>query len=664
MYTTQPIFYSPLEKRIKSNMLALFRDFNFSILPNRLNFRIDFDRYYSENTLRNNDPNNFIPIPTTFNKNFTVRRVYGIGWNLSKSLTMDIDATNLAVIDEPQGRINGLKKDTLWSNLKSLGRTTDYNHTLNFNYTVPINKIPGFDFVALLARYSTTFEWRTAPQFALTNANFNVGNSIQNSRTIQLNPTLNLNTLYNKFSALRKLNDAGSGGVGNTLLKLLTSIKSVGGSYTRIEGTFLPGYLPKTNFYGADPSYDAPGIGFLLGSQADIRERALAGGWITRDTLQNQLYFTTLNEVIKLNTSIEPIRDLRIDLIAGRTRNLNYQTNFKYLSATNSFESLSPVTTGDYSISTISLATAFSKPSGINNFSQTFQAFLDDRKIISQRLGRANPNSTGVTGGFADGYSATSQDVLVNAFLAAYTGKDAGGSKIGNFPDIPIPNWDIRYGGLARLPFLADVFEAFDLRHGYRSTYTVSNFSTLQRYHESNGGVDTRDVNGDFLPFYQFSQISLYEQFVPLLGIDMRFKNGMTANIEYRQTRSLSLSLANSQLAQQNESNTVFGFGYRTNKFRFPFGLFSNLQLNNDMNFKMDFSINDTKTLIYRADIQQAEVSSGSNNIAIRPSVDYTLNKRFIAKVFYDSTITKPYTSQAFNTSFANFGFSLRLLLQ
>jgi cell surface protein SprA len=663
-YVNQPVYYTPLEKRIKSNMLALFRDFNFSILPSRLNFRIDFDRFYSENTLRNNDPNKFIPIPTTFNKNFTVRRVYGIGWNLSKSLSMDIDATNLAVIDEPAGRINGLKQDTLWNNLKSLGRTTDYNHTLNFSYTVPVNKIPGMDWTTLLARYSTSFAWKTAPLFALTDANLNVGNSIQNSRIIQLNPALNLATFYNKFSALRKLSDPNSKGFGSTLLGLLTSVKRISGTYTRTEGTFLPGYLPRANFYGADPSYDAPGIGFLLGSQTDIRAKALAGGWITRDTLQNQLYITTYKEEIHLLSTIEPIKDLHIDLKADKVRNTNYQTNFKFLSSSNSFEDLSPVTTGDYSISTLSIATAFSKPSGINNFSQTFQTFLNDRSVVSQRLGRANPNSAGVTAGFADGYSASSQDVLVNAFLAAYTGKDAGNSKLSSFPDIPIPNWDVRYDGLSHLPFLTDVFTAVTLRHGYRSTYTVSNYSTLQRYHESNGAVDTRDVNNDFLPFYQFSQISLYEQFVPLLGMDMQFRNGMTANVEYRQSRALSLSLSNSQLAQQNESNMVFGFGYRTNKFRFPFGLFSNLKMNNDMNFKMDFSINDTKTLIYRADIQQAEISSGSNNIAIRPSVDYTLNKRFIAKVFYDSTITKPYTSQAFNTSFANFGFSLKLLLQ
>jgi len=83
-YTNQPKFNSPFSKIIKNNLLALIRDCNYSLLPSRLNFSISFDRFYSENTLRNNDPNNFIPIPTTFNKTFNITRVYGIGWTFIK----------------------------------------------------------------------------------------------------------------------------------------------------------------------------------------------------------------------------------------------------------------------------------------------------------------------------------------------------------------------------------------------------------------------------------------------------------------------------------------------------------------------------------------------------------------------------------------------------
>jgi cell surface protein SprA len=661
-YSNQPKYYTPFGKIIKSNLLALARDFNFSILPSRLNFSINFDRYYSENTLRNNDPNNFIPIPTSFNKNFNITRVYGIGWNLSKSLQMDIDATNLSVVDEPAGRINGLKRDTLWENLKRLGRTTNYNHTINFNYTTPINKIPGLDWTALIARYSTHFNWQTQPEFAINNPDYNIGNSIQNSRTIQLNPTLNFTTFYNKFKALRKGNND-KGGVGSFFLGILTSIKNLSGTYTRTEGTFLPGYLPQSNFFGQDFSYDSPGIGFLLGSQADLRNKAIERGWITTDTLQNQPYVTTFNSDLRLRGIIEPIKDLRIELIAFKTQDRNYQTNFKYLASTNSIENLSPTTSGTYSVSILSFATAFSKSTGINNTSTTFQQFLDNRAVISKRLGGTNPNSTGTVNGFADGYGANAQNVLVPAFLAAYTGKDAGSSSLSQFPETPIPNWQISYSGLGKMAFFTEVFDSFDIRHGYRSSYNVNGYTTLLQYQAANGAVSSRDVNTDFLPFYQMTQVSIFEQFVPLLGVDVRFKNSMTANMEFRKTRTLALSLLNSQLAQQTENIVVFGFGYRPKNFRMPFGWFGG-KTNNDINFKLDVAIRDNKTLIYRADVEAAEVSSGAKNITMRPSIDYVINQRFNLNIFYDSNITKPYTSQTFNTSFTNFGLNLKLLLQ
>ena len=165
------------------------------------------------------------------------------------------------------------------------------------------------------------------------------------------------------------------------------------------------------------------------------------------------------------------------------------------------------------------------------------------------------------------------------------------------------------------------------------------------------------------MPYYQFAQVSIAEQFSPLVGIDTRLKNNMTLNFEVNKTRLLGLSLANSQLAHLSENNLVFGLGYRTTKFRFPFGLFKQVKMDNNMDFKLDVSVRDNKMVIYRADITEAEVSSGAKNITFRPSVDYVLNQRFNIRVFYDSNITKPYTSQSFNTSFSNFGFSLRVTL-
>ncbi|WP_421941532.1 cell surface protein SprA [Pedobacter sp.] len=667
-YSREAKTIAPFEKIIKSNMLALLKDFNFSIFPSAINFRIDVDRLYSENTLRNNDPNNTIGVfrngyGTTFNKNFTMSRIYGIAWNLTRSLQLDFNATNYSIIDEPNGRIEGLKRDTVWENLKRLGRTTDYNHNLNVTYNLPIDKIPGLNWVVVKTRYGTNFNWQTEPLATLRDPNINLGNTVQNSRTVQINPTLNLTTLYNKFGFIRKSGSSQEGGGARSFfVNLLTSLKNINAAYTQTKGTFLPGYLPKTSYFGIDNVTGAPGLGFVFGSQRDIRDMALGNGWLTSDTLQTQFYVTTLREDLSLTGQLEPFKDLRITLKANKAQTKNYSSNFRYVDSQSGFENLSATTQGDYSISYIALGTAF-KESNASTISTLFQQFMANRILISRRLGAQNPNSSGTNAGFADGYSKESQDVIISAFMAAYSGKDPNKISMNAFPKIPLPNWSLTYSGLTRIPFIADRFSSIDIRHGYRSAYNINGFNSLIRYSEVNGYSSNRDANNNFLPEFQFAQVTVSEYFSPLVGVDTRFKNNLTASFELNRSRLLALSLSNSQLAQLSENNMVLGIGYRTNKFRFPFGWFKSLKMDNNMDFKLDVAIRDNKTVIHRADVVDAEVSSGAKNITLRPSVDYVLNQKFNIKLFYDSNITKPYTSQTFNTSFSNFGFSLRFTL-
>lgn len=652
---SQPIM--PFAKVIKSNQLALLRDFNFSLLPSLLNFRIDVDRLYSENSLRNNDPANVLPL-TTFNKNFQMSRLYGISWNLTRALQLDFNATNYSIIDEPRGRINGMVRDTIWENLKKLGRTTDYNHNLNLTYNVPLNKIPALNWTTAVVRYGTTFNWTTESTNTLRNPEIMLGNSIQNSRTIQINPSLNFVRLYNKFDAFRRT--AREVPSFSTFMKdMISGLKSMTGAYTLTQGTFLPGYTPGTNVLGYDLDEDAPGWAFLFGSQQDIRTKAVSQGWISKDTLLNQLYVTNKKEDISIRATIEPIKDLRIELTATKSSNFNYSTNFKFNSAIGDFESQSPITSGDFSISSALIRTAFSS---IDN-SDLFEKFQRNRSIVSARLGAANPNSQGISEGYSNGYGKNAQDVVVASFIAAYTGKSAESVSLNTFPKIPIPNWRVSYNGLTKYDMFSN-FASFNLNHSYRSTYNVNGFSSLIRYQEENGFVSIKDGQGNYLPVYQFSQVMLFEQFVPLIGVDFRLKNNMSANFEYRKTRGLSLSLTNSQLAQQQDNGIVFGMGYRSADFRFPFGFLRGRKTKNDVNLKLDVAVNDRKTVIYRADVQGAEVYSGARNVALRPSMDYLLNQRLNIRLFYDASLSRPYTSQTFNTSFSNFGINLRFTVQ
>ncbi|WP_242695982.1 cell surface protein SprA [Desertivirga brevis] len=663
-FSGQPKSITPFAKMVKAKNLDLLKDFNLSLMPSTLNFRVDLDRLYSESKLRDIDiTNTGIRSKPAYNKNFQITRLYGIGWNLTRSLQLDFNATNYGIIDEKLGANDRQNRDTIWTNLKRLGRTTNYNHVVNVNYTVPLSKIPGLRWTNLVARYGTNFNWESKPLFALRDET--IGNTIQNSRTIQLNPTLNFVTLYNKLAFVRNATRPDAAGFKRTLVTALTSIKNVTGSYSRTEGQFLPGYSPSTNLLGYNLNTNAPGWDFIFGSQNDMWARALSRNWLAKDTLQSKLYVKTRKEDLNLRGSLEPIKDLRIELTALKSQNFNYSSTFSYNLDSGAFNNNNQITTGDYSVSFFSLKTAFSGDNA-DNTSRLFRQFEANRRVISQRLGARNPNSSGQDGnGYAQGYGANSQDVVVSAFVAAYTGQDAGKVSLRSFPKIPIPNWRITYNGLTKIDLFNRIFSSFDINHTYRSTYSVNSFNSLARYDGgANGFPSVVDANQNFLPRYQFSQVLLAEQFVPLLGIDFRLKNNMSMNFEYRKSRALSLSLANSQLAQQRDNGIIFGFGYRTANLRLPFGLFGGRKLNNDINFKMDFGLNDRKTTIFRADVENAEVSSGAKTIGYKPSIDYVLNQKFNLRIYYDGTITKPYTSQTFNTSFTNFGVSLRFILQ
>lgn len=667
-FSNQPKVYTPLAKLklLKPKPLGFVRDFNYSLLPSTLNFDATIDRFYSENTLRNNDPTVSFSMPTIYNKNFKMTRKYGLVWNLTRSIQFDFHATNASVIDEPSGAITSGVRDTIWQNLLKLGRTTNYTHNTNMTYNLPINKLPGLDWFLLATRYSSSFTWTGEPLVTANNPiGLNFGNTIQNTSAIQLNPSLNMNNLYNKLKFIRNIKDENNG--WSTVMNVLTSLKSVSGAYIRTEGIFLPGYLPNTNLLGQNFASGAPGLDFAFGSQRDIRNDAITYGWVTPNTLLSTLYTTMYKVDMNLRGILEPFPNLRIELNMSRTHSLNYSTNFKYVPDQGGFQSLTPQTKGDFNMSFFTLLTAFDTEAPITNASSTFNQFQANRIIIANRLAQANPiNSQGTRpdDGFPDGYGKNSQNVIVPAFVAAYTGGDVNKVSLNSFPSFPIPNWRITYNGLTKFGFFNRFFSSIDINHAYNSTYNISGFNSSLNYQEANGAPSARDDKNNFVPQFVFSQISIAERFAPLLGVNAHLKNNMTFSLEYRKNRSLSFSMANSQLTMQKEGAIVVGVGYRTTKFRFPFGLFKQLKMDNDMNFRLDFVINDRKTIVYRTDVSDAEVSAGSKNIDIRPSVSYVINKQFNIRLFYTNNITKPYTSQTFDTAFSTFGIGIKFNLQ
>lgn len=646
-------FFEPF-KKIKSKHLNLIKDFNFNLMPSLINFRVEVNRVYNENTFRDNSTNNVLP--TYYNKNFNMRRIYGISWDLTKSIRLDFNATNYSIIDEPEGRIDGIKRDTVWRNFWKMGRTADYHHMMNVTYDVPVNKIPYLEWITVAAKYGTEFNWQSEPLIATQSPDMNLGNSILNNRTIQINPTLNMQSLYNRFDFIRRNSGRNASGTQAFLVQLLTSIRNINAAYTRLEGTYLPGYTPKTSILGYDFGADAPGWGFIFGSQSNILERAARNGWLTSDPMQTNMYTKTYAENISATAALEPIKGLRINLSSTRVDNYNYSASMEFNPVTNQLESITPYSTGNYSVSQIAIRSSFKSSDAL------FRKFEENRLLASQELGRKTGQSP--SGDFADGFGAAQQDVVVNAFLKTYLNVDVKDMKLGNRPKFPLPNWRLSYNGLSKLLGLEEIIPNIDINHMYQSQYVIGGYTSVLRYEEQNGIPTERDINNNFLAKNQYQQISLIDRFVPLIGVDLRLANNMSINSEYRKTRDMNLSLQNSQMAMMSEESVVFGLGYRKANARLPFGMFEDRKWTNDLNLKVAFALNDRKTTVYRSDISEAEVSGGNRNISINPTLDYTINQLYNVQIFYNSNAVRPYTSQNYATSYTYFGFNISILFQ
>lgn len=685
----------------KSKYMRLIKDFNFNTMPKSFSFRTDLDRNYNETKLRNINNSNMLIFPT-YNKYFNWNRMYEIKYDLTRTLKVDLAVNNRATIDEPEGSLSKdapdykAKRDTLWRNFWDFGRPTMYRQTTNINYQVPINKIPFLDFLSLNTRYSANYDWTGAAKSLQY-----LGNNIQNSNTKQYNGQINLNTLYNKVPYFRKVNQSPNRGGRNQrqrnnqqsdqqeedenryeffkyMTRFMLSVKNVSINYSENRGTFLPGFMPKPHFLGQQWSMMAPGLPFVFGSQNDIRYKAASEGWLTTNPSLNTLYKTNFSSNLTLRSTLEPFRQFRIELTANKSRSLNSQ---EYWRADNlgSFQSFSPIETGGFSVSIISWSTAFLKDDEQYS-SRTFTQFRNYRNEIAKRLAAENPDFNGginpLTGypieyvinvtdtTYTGGYGPTSQDVIIPAFLAAYTGKDALGVSLRKFPKIPLPNWRITYDGLSKLKFIKRYFETFTLGHAYRSTYSVGSFSSNLDYKDENGDVQMNLNNMSYHTKYDIGQVSINEQFSPLFKMDMTWKNSLLARFELKKSRMLSLSLSNNQLTEISSNEYVIGIGYRVKDVSFNFRAAGrSKKMSSDLDLKLDLNIRNNRTVIRKVIEDVEQITAGQQIISIKFSADYVINQRLNVKAFYDQVITNPFLSTTFPGSITNAGFSIRFTL-
>ncbi len=470
-------------------------------------------------------------------------------------------------------------------------------------------------------------------------------------------------------------------GLERTAGQLLTMVKRGTISYTETGGTILPGYMDSTRFVGINTANGRPGLGFAFGQQTNqaYLDRLAAEGKITRDSLFNAQFQQNYQQTLNLAATIEPIpNDLRIDVSLTRSFSKSHSELFKDTAQTGIYNHLNPYETGSFNMSYIGLKTLF-KSSGSAD-GGVFRQFVANRFVISDRLGHNNPYTNGARDpndpNYYKGYNRYSQDVLIPAFIAAYSGRSASKIPLLDYDNtsiksnpfryyMPLPNWRLTYNGLSKLPAFKDIFNSFTVSNSYTGTLSMSSFVSALYYQDefALGYPSFLDSNsGNFVPYYQVPNITISESFGPLIGIDASLKNNLTARFEYRRSRQASLSLIDYQISETRSQEYVLGLGFRKRGLVLPFSIFGVTKLKNDLNFKMDVGIRDDITSNTYLAQDLTVVTRGQKVITISPSIDYIVSDRVTLRFFYDRRQSIPYTTQSYPMTTTRAGVTIRFI--
>ncbi len=749
-YTTRPKYIEPLKKAIKNDeYFNLLRELNFNLLPNRFGFSTTMDRTLQSTRYRfaGDDPR----FTTFFNRTWTWDRDYTFNWDLSRGLRFQFNATNRAVIDElPTYTEDGNfiedqeRKDFVVQNLRDFGRNKAYQHRFDLNYTLPTKQIPYLDWVGVTAQYAGTYNWNAA---ALNLDS--LGNVITNGNQRQVRGDLNFEQLYRRSKYLQKIEaprqpkkkgakgeenedqpfddvpDVDEGDedededgkkkkkkrdrqptlVERALIRPLLSLRRGNVSYSEDYGTTLPGWIPSTEYLGLSPGFDQPGWEFIGGVQPDIR--GTFGQPQDQDYLyQRRQYFSnaiTLNQQVYQTysqnltgqLSLEPFKDFRVDLDFSQQFTENHSEFFKdtLVGEGESFARLVPTDIGSYTITYGAVNTLFGDLP--EDLFATFEGYRTD---ISQRLNpdTRHANDTLANQGYAAGYGPTQQDVLLPAFIAAYTKQAPGSVKLDWRQARPKPNWRLTYNGLARLKGFDNVFASLAVTHSYKSTLTVNSFNTNLDYNIQ-APRDTSNIYSVTSNYYAklvIPDLVISEQFAPLIGLDARLKNEMSVRASLSKSRSLGMSFVDNQLAERNSTEWSVGYGYTLKNVDLlqyfggkkrrasrrqddapdegddtaPDGRKRRNNnggtVGNDLDIQVDIRYSNDATINRQLDQESNVPTRGSRNIVISPSAEYEINRQLSLRFFVDYRRTDPRITTSFPTVNTNGGVTVRFKLE
>ncbi|MCD0472776.1 cell surface protein SprA [Flavobacterium sp. EDS] len=711
-YSFQPKTVEPFKKTKyfkKSDYWKMLSDFNFNYLPSNITFNTNIIRQYNRQEFRQVENVEGLGLDPMYRRNFAFNYQYGFNFNLTKSLKINYTASSNNIVKNYLNADNEpIDSFSIWDSYWDIGTPNQHMQQLVLNYEIPLYKIPVLGFLKASYSYTGDYSWQRTSEALSTFEDdkggvYDLGNTVQNANSNTFTAAMNMNTLYKylgltkggaKMTKVKPTVPKPGEKVVNTnqalaknsmfqdgLMGIVTSIKNIQVNYTVNSGTVLPGYTPSVGFLGSS----RPSLGFIFGSQDDVRYEAAKNGWLTNYQDFNQNFSQVTNKMLKATANIDLLPDLKIDLNFDRSYSANFSEQYD-VDATGQYHARSPYNYGMFSISTILIKTAFSTSNEIS--SSAFDDFRSNRLEIANRLAESHYGSGAEIPRYGDvnnpipvlptdpnyakrdiyvsnegypiGYTKSNQAVLLPSFLAAYSGSSASSSPTGIFRNFPLPNWSIKYNGLMRYRYFKENFKRFSLQHNYRASYTINQYRSNFKYDQNVGKQDPD--NDNFYNATIMSNVNLVEQFSPLIRMDFELKSSLKVLTEIKKDRALSMSFDNNLLTEVKGMEYIIGLGYRIKDVIFsstladsPTGI-----IKSDINIKGDLSYRNNQTMVRYLDYDNNQLAAGQNIWSVKITADYSFSKNLTAIFYYDHSFSKAVISTLYPLTNIRSGFTIR----
>ncbi len=445
----------------------------------------------------------------------------------------------------------------------------------------------------------------------------------------------------------------------------------------------LPQFEPNVgDAFGQTRAYGpmAPGLDFAFGFYDETYvDRALERRWLLVGNDLTSPAIWNKTQEFNFELTLEPIRGLKILLTSNLTDNRTRQVQFMYSDMPTS-------RTGSYTRTHWAFATALRNSKADNGYaSEAFDQFLANIPISAARVEAQYVGSHYSKTGFMEGnalagmpynsencgVSPTSSDVLIPAFLSAYSGEDISKVTLNHFPGLGSmrPNWRITYDGFRDMGNMKKWFKTFTISHAYQCTYSIGSYGSHLNWIGVDGDCGFILDEQSQMPMpsspFNITSVAITEKFAPLIGVNMTLHNDLSINCEYRDSRTLTLNTSAGQIVEANSRQFTVGAGFKIANFNKVLKMGSRQGgVNNDLSLNFDLSWATNQALIRKIESAFTQATSGTQTLSLNFTASYVLSKRVTLSAFFDHQVNTPLVSNSsYPTSNSNYGISCNISL-